>query len=429
MDNTNNTADTIDKIIGVIQDNKSGMIVLPANPTVDAIAAATSLYLGIIKNGQDAGIACSTKPQSDLVAADKIQNSLTAGGDNLIVSFPYKEGSIDRVDYNIQGNFFNLVIVPRPGNPKLDPDSVSYTYSGGKAEYFITIDAPNLNSLGQIYTENQNQFQGRNIINIDRHLINNSFGTVNLVNKTSSSTSELILQVLEAMQVEIDKDIATNLYTGLLTATNNFTAYSVNPQTFEAASTLMRLGAQKKAQAPGAPGLGGQPPGLGGGKPFAPPAGGAGGFGGGMMGGGAGADMFGGNYGAGQGFGQPPQAPPMMQDPFAMPGSLPPAPPQPMQGGFPAQPPRNPNQFGNPGQNMPPQNQPPMPAPQPRQNQPKQNKQQQQKGRPQKNNQGSFQPKQQQPQQLNNQQQGGGDDQQRPEDWLKPKSLGNTNFG
>jgi len=237
----------IDKISDVINQSNSGVIVLQPNPTIDAIGAATALHLGLLKIQRTTYLACTNPPQSNLAGAHKIQSSLISGGDNLVISFPYIEGSIDKVDYNIQGNFFNLVVVPRPGYPKLDTDKVKFTYTGAKIDYIIAIDSPSLNGLGQLYSENQQHFQGKNIINIDRHIVNNSYGTVNYINKTSSSTSELVFHVLRGLQIEIDKDIATNLYTGLLSATNNFTAYSVNPGTFEAASELMRLGAEKKA--------------------------------------------------------------------------------------------------------------------------------------------------------------------------------------
>ena len=104
---------------------------------------------------------------------------------------------IDKVDYNIQGENFNLIISPRQGFPKIDPNQVKYSYTGGSFDYLIAIDAPNLNSLGNLYTENEKQFQGKDIINIDRHLTNGYYGTVNYVNKTSSSISELILKLLQ----------------------------------------------------------------------------------------------------------------------------------------------------------------------------------------------------------------------------------------
>lgn len=76
------------------------------------------------------------------------------------------------------------------------------------------------------------------------------FGSVNYVNKTVSSTSELILNVLQQLEVELDKDIATNLYFGITTATNNFSSYSVTADTFAAAAQLLKNGAVKKAIKP-----------------------------------------------------------------------------------------------------------------------------------------------------------------------------------
>jgi len=243
MDNNQNTLARIQEITTKC---RSAVILIPSNPSIDAIGASTSLYLALNKMGKTVSIACSQKSSSDLVASDKIQNIIGAGGDSLMVSFPYSDGAIDKVDYNIQGQSFNLVITPRPGFKKLDPNQVKFSYTGGLVDVIFVIDAPTLNSLGTIYTENQNQFNGKDIINIDRHLTNAYFGTVNYVNKTISSISELILTILKTLGVEIDRDIATNLYAGAAASTNNFTSYSVNADTFQNVSTLLRLGAVKK---------------------------------------------------------------------------------------------------------------------------------------------------------------------------------------
>lgn len=245
---------TLNQINEAVTKGTSGVIVIPANPTNDAIASGTALYLGLSKLGKNVALLGVNSSDSQLAAADKIQNTFTTKGDNLVISFPYTDGSIDKVDYNIQGETFNLIITPRQGQPKLDQNKVQYSYSGGAVDFIITVDAPNLNSLGSIYNDNQKEFQGKTIINIDRHLINNMFGTINYINKTSSSTSELTLKILKNLQVEIDKDMATNLYSGLTGATNFFSSYSVNADTFDAAATLLKLGAVKKApmRAPGA---------------------------------------------------------------------------------------------------------------------------------------------------------------------------------
>ncbi|MEK7096963.1 MAG: hypothetical protein AAB859_01455 [Patescibacteria group bacterium] len=244
MDNTQNTLGRIQEITTKC---RSAVIIIPTNPTVDTIAASTSLYLALSKLGKTVSIACSQKVQSDLVASDKIQSVIGAGGDSLTISFPYSDGAIDKVDYNIQGQSFNLVVTPRPGFQKLNPDQVNFSYTGGLVDVIFVIYSPTLNSLGTIYTDNQNQFNGKDIINIDRHLTNAYFGTVNHVNKTVSSISELILSVIQTLGIEIDRDIATNLYAGAAASTNNFTSYSTNADTFEHIAVLLRSGAVKKA--------------------------------------------------------------------------------------------------------------------------------------------------------------------------------------
>ena len=246
-----NNDGVIPSIIKILETKSVYSIVLPANPTPDAVSAAVALYLALIKIGKSASIACSTPvdPALGIIGADKIQKELVASGDNLVVSFPYEDGAIDKITYNIEGNQFNLVIAPKEGKARLETNNVKYSYKGGKGEVVFTIDAPSLASLGDIYTNQEDMFTGVEIINVDRHLTNGNFGSINLVEKQRSSTSELVFALLNALSLEIDKDSATTLYGGIVAATNNFTSYSVNANTFGACSKLLSLGAVKRAPA------------------------------------------------------------------------------------------------------------------------------------------------------------------------------------
>jgi len=242
----NNQLLIFSRISQIVNQKLSGAVVLPSNPSIDATASATALYLSLLKLGKNISLSCSTKVDYDLTGVDKIQKNLSASGDSLMISFPYTDGSIDKIDYRIEGESFNLFITPRNGFPKLDPSKVSYSYTGGKLDFIFVLDSPTLTSLGELYQNNQNQFQGVEIINVDRHLTNANFGTINYVNKTASSLSEMVFLLIKNLGVELDKDIATNLYAGLASATNNFSSYSVNAQTFETAAALLKMGAIKK---------------------------------------------------------------------------------------------------------------------------------------------------------------------------------------
>lgn len=240
----------IARIVAIVGGRKSFAIALNANPTVDAISAGLALYLALNKLGKAVAIASSASIppdlQTQLVAADKIQKKLGSEGDSLVISFPYTDGAIDKVTYTIEDGYFNLLVQPKENQTKLDPSQVRYTYAGGKIDAVVTIDAPSPEYLGELYTLQPEEFKNRDIINIDRHLTNTQFGTVNAVGKNFSSTSEIVLKIIQTLAVEITPEMATNLFLGIKEATNNFTAYSVNHQTFENCAYLLKVGAAKR---------------------------------------------------------------------------------------------------------------------------------------------------------------------------------------
>lgn len=60
------------------------------------------------------------------------------------------------------------------------------------------------------------------LVNIDHHISNSNFGTVNWVQGNASSACEMVYSLCERLRL-MDKDIATCLYTGIYTDTGSFT--------------------------------------------------------------------------------------------------------------------------------------------------------------------------------------------------------------
>jgi hypothetical protein len=243
-----------ENIVSLLNSAQNILICVSKNAKLDSIASALALTLAISQQGKSVKV-CSetdTKEASRLPGSDKISNKLDLGGDILKVSFPYKEGALDKVTYNITDNNFNLLIEPRKGQAPLSSEGVKFSHTGGNVDLIITVDTPNLESLGDIYFENPDIFDREKIINIDRRFDNKKYGVENIIEKQFSSTSEIILNLIDTLRWNINPDIATNLYSGLISATNNFSSFSTNAQTFEAASFLVKNGAKKLAvTAPG----------------------------------------------------------------------------------------------------------------------------------------------------------------------------------
>lgn len=80
------------------------------------------------------------------------------------------------------------------------------------------------------------------VINIDHHPGNDDFGNYNIVRTAASSTAEIVGDLLRAMSVELDKEIATNLYTGVVTDTGRFSYSNASPRTLRFAADLLETG-------------------------------------------------------------------------------------------------------------------------------------------------------------------------------------------
>ncbi|MCB9029635.1 MAG: bifunctional oligoribonuclease/PAP phosphatase NrnA [Deltaproteobacteria bacterium] len=82
------------------------------------------------------------------------------------------------------------------------------------------------------------------ILNIDHHISNTNFGTYNLVETERSSTAEIVYNLLSEMKVEITPDIASCLFTGILTDTGSFRYQCTGVETFNIAAELLKFGAR-----------------------------------------------------------------------------------------------------------------------------------------------------------------------------------------
>ena len=237
------------QILKVLEEKKSFVICMPKTASADAQASAAGLYLALSKAGKQVTLVAEEQPQKevDIIASEKIITDLQAqDGNTLVISFPYHEGAVDKITSEVEGDRLKVFVAPSQGAIRLEPKQVSFGYTGGIIDVIITIETARLENLGKIYTNNQEKFSGVEIINVDRRFNNGQYGTINVVEKQSSSVSEIILSIVSYLKIELDKDISTNLYTGLVYATNNFTSYSVNADTFDIASRLLRAGALKK---------------------------------------------------------------------------------------------------------------------------------------------------------------------------------------
>jgi phosphoesterase RecJ-like protein len=108
-------------------------------------------------------------------------------------------------------------------------------------DLIVALDASDLQRLGSVY---EAQHHGRiPLLNIDHHVTNTLFGTINLVDSQATSTAEIVVRLAAAMDWPLRETSAQCLLAGVVADTLCFRTSNVSASTLELAQSLMQAGA------------------------------------------------------------------------------------------------------------------------------------------------------------------------------------------
>lgn len=110
----------------------------------------------------------------------------------------------------------------------------------GSYDLVVSLDCSDERRMGQVF---DGDLAGVPLLNIDHHITNTCFGTVNWVDPSSVSTTQMILALADALGWELTQPVAVCLLTGLVTDSRSFRTANVDDAALEAALRLMSAGA------------------------------------------------------------------------------------------------------------------------------------------------------------------------------------------
>lgn len=84
--------------------------------------------------------------------------------------------------------------------------------------------------------------QGMRIVNIDHHLSNGLYGSINWVDPRIGATGEMVYRLIRASGIRMDRDIALCLYISLVTDTGRFSFTSTSSNSHLIAADLLSFG-------------------------------------------------------------------------------------------------------------------------------------------------------------------------------------------
>jgi phosphoesterase RecJ-like protein len=171
-------------------------------------------------------ISCHLHPDGDaLGSALALHRALASSGRQTVVSFS------EPFEVAPQYRFL-------PGVDQLTPPG----QAPRSADLFVCFDTGSLDRLGSLVKA----FQGaRRTLVIDHHASNTRFGDVNLIDPAAPASAVLCRELLRRLDLPIDREIATDLYTALVTDTGRFQYQSTTPETHLLAAELLAAGVEQ----------------------------------------------------------------------------------------------------------------------------------------------------------------------------------------
>lgn len=222
------------------------LLVSGREPSNDQLASMVALQAALTKMGKQVNAVMTDKlPKArNVINTNKIVQNLD-GIRDFVISLDMANTTVDKLKYNVEGNRLDITITPANGN--FSAQDAKFSYGAYQFDLVIALGVYNLSKMDRLHEQNPTIFDGIHLINVDYHRVNDSFGSVNLIDTNATSVCEILVSLIESLeQGLIDIDIATALLVGIMAATNRFTTPNTSPKSMTVAAQLLASGAKQQ---------------------------------------------------------------------------------------------------------------------------------------------------------------------------------------
>jgi phosphoesterase RecJ-like protein len=131
----------------------------------------------------------------------------------------------------------DLVVFPSRFSPDDPPAAV---LASGDA--LVVFDTPTPGRMAGFYAAHQKTMAGTVVVNVDHHVTNERFGTHNFVDVHAAATAEVVMDILDASDIQIDAAAAQCLMAALVADTQAFRTENTSPRSLTLAHRLWHEG-------------------------------------------------------------------------------------------------------------------------------------------------------------------------------------------
>jgi hypothetical protein len=222
------------------------LILTGQHPSIDQVASTIALSALLRKYGKKVTAVISDDIPAGAKFLPTAMIERTLGGlRDFIVQVDLGQAEVDKLKYTIEEGKLNIHITPFSGG--FGPRDLGYTYGEYQFDLIIALGVASYSRLDKVYAQNAELLRSIPLANIDFHRINEQYGAINLVEGSAASLAEILIALSESLQNGlIDEQIATTMLTGIMAATDRFTATHTTAKTMTVAAQMLAMGADQQ---------------------------------------------------------------------------------------------------------------------------------------------------------------------------------------
>jgi hypothetical protein len=232
------------QIIERIKQGTNVLVTVSNNPTLDQLAACIGLTLMLNKLGKHATAVYSGQTPSilEFLQPEKTIEKNTDSLRDFIISLD--KSKADKLRYKVEDKVVKIFITPY--KTSISEKDLIFSEGDFNVDLIIALGVHDQGQLDQAIAAHGRILHDATVISINDSA-NGSLGSLNLLDQTSSSLSELITQFDGQIgKPVLDAQIATALLTGIVAQTDRFSNNKTSPVTMSVSAKLMSAGANQQ---------------------------------------------------------------------------------------------------------------------------------------------------------------------------------------
>lgn len=232
------------QLVAQLKEAKNILVTVSRDPSVDQLAAAIGLTLALNQLDKHATAVYSGETPSTLEflrPTDTLEQTTDSLRDFIIA---LDKSKADKLRYKVEDQVVRIFITPY--HTAISEADLDFSQGDFNVDVVVALGVKTQQDIDEAV-----QAHGRILHDATVAVLSTDgepeLGTMNVVDSSASSLSEIVLEIIEGMSKKaLDSQIATALLTGIVAMTERFSNDRTTPKTMSASATLMAAGANQQ---------------------------------------------------------------------------------------------------------------------------------------------------------------------------------------